>query len=152
MDEKRSAWERLQIIHAKGRPTIKDYIPQIFTDWYEMHGDRLFGDDRIVLVSDSMEAAGMPDGDYSLGGQAVRKTGNKAVLADGTIAGSVTDLYHCMLKAVEFGIPLESAVKAATCNPCRSIGIFDRYGSIEVGKSARFLILRQSDLSIKMVI
>ena len=49
MDEKRSAWERLQIIHAKGRPTIKDYIPQIFTDWYEMHGDRLFGDDRAII-------------------------------------------------------------------------------------------------------
>ena len=49
MDEKRSAWERLQIVHAKGRPTIKDYIPQIFTDWYEMHGDRLFGDDRAII-------------------------------------------------------------------------------------------------------
>ena len=49
MDEKRTAWERLQIIHAKGRPTIKDYIPQIFTDWYEMHGDRLFGDDRAII-------------------------------------------------------------------------------------------------------
>ena len=49
MDEKRTAWERLQIVHAKGRPTIKDYIPQIFTDWYEMHGDRLFGDDRAII-------------------------------------------------------------------------------------------------------
>ena len=43
MDDKKTAWERLQLIHTKGRPTIKDYIPQIFTDWYEMHGDRLFG-------------------------------------------------------------------------------------------------------------
>ena len=49
MDEKRTAWERLQLIHTKGRPTIKDYIPQIFTDWYEMHGDRLFGDDRAII-------------------------------------------------------------------------------------------------------
>ena len=49
MEEKRTAWERLQIIHAKGRPTIKDYIPQVFTDWYEMHGDRLFGDDRAII-------------------------------------------------------------------------------------------------------
>ena len=49
MDDKRTAWERLQLIHTKGRPTIKDYIPQIFTDWYEMHGDRLFGDDRAII-------------------------------------------------------------------------------------------------------
>ncbi|WP_295070516.1 acetyl-CoA carboxylase carboxyltransferase subunit alpha [Ruminococcus sp.] len=49
MEEKRTAWERLQLIHTKGRPTIKDYIPQVFTDWYEMHGDRLFGDDRAII-------------------------------------------------------------------------------------------------------
>ena len=49
MEDKRTAWERLQLIHTKGRPTIKDYIPQIFTDWYEMHGDRLFGDDRAII-------------------------------------------------------------------------------------------------------
>ncbi|MCR4795544.1 MULTISPECIES: acetyl-CoA carboxylase carboxyltransferase subunit alpha [Ruminococcus] len=49
MEDKRTAWERLQLIHTKGRPTIKDYIPQVFTDWYEMHGDRLFGDDRAII-------------------------------------------------------------------------------------------------------
>lgn len=49
MDEKKNAWERLQLVHAKGRPTIRDYIPLIFTDWYEMHGDRLFGDDKAII-------------------------------------------------------------------------------------------------------
>ena len=49
MDEKKTAWERLQIIHAKGRPTIRDYIPFIFTDFYELHGDRLFGDDKAII-------------------------------------------------------------------------------------------------------
>ena len=49
MDDKKTAWERLQLIHTKGRPTIKDYIPQVFIDWYEMHGDRLFGDDRAII-------------------------------------------------------------------------------------------------------
>ncbi|HEZ7985768.1 MAG TPA: acetyl-CoA carboxylase carboxyltransferase subunit alpha [Ruminococcus sp.] len=49
MDEKKTAWERLQLVHAKGRPTIRDYIPLIFTDWYEMHGDRLFGDDKAII-------------------------------------------------------------------------------------------------------
>jgi len=49
MDEKKTAWERLQLIHTKGRPTIRDYIPLIFTDFYEMHGDRLCGDDKAII-------------------------------------------------------------------------------------------------------
>ena len=49
MEEKKTAWERLQIIHTKGRPTIRDYIPLIFTDFYEMHGDRLCGDDKAII-------------------------------------------------------------------------------------------------------
>ena len=49
MDEKKTAWERLQLIHTKGRPTIRDYIPLIFTDFYEMHGDRLYGDDKAII-------------------------------------------------------------------------------------------------------
>lgn len=113
---------------------------------------KLFGDGRVALISDSMEATGMPDGRYTLGGQSVTKCGNRATLSDGTLAGSVTDLYGCMLKAVEIGIPLESAVRAATIVPCRSIGADGRYGSIEVGKAAHFLILDTRDLSIKKVI
>lgn len=49
MDNNKSAWERIQLVHAKGRPTINDYLPLIFTDFYEMHGDRLFGDDRAIM-------------------------------------------------------------------------------------------------------
>ncbi|MCR5754430.1 MAG: N-acetylglucosamine-6-phosphate deacetylase [Acetatifactor sp.] len=113
---------------------------------------KLFGDDRVVLISDSMEACGMPDGTYSLGGLEVHVTGNRATLADGTIAGSATPLYKCLLTAVSMGIPLESAVKAATINPCRSIGIDHKYGSIAPNKKAHFLILDQKDLSIKAVI
>lgn len=108
--------------------------------------------DRLVLISDSMEATGMADGKYHLGGQRVNVTGNKAILDDGTIAGSVTSLYKCMLKAVDLGIPLESAVAAATINPCRSIGIDSDRGSIEKGKKAHFVLLDKNDLSIKRVI
>ncbi|MDE5582891.1 MAG: acetyl-CoA carboxylase carboxyltransferase subunit alpha [Ruminococcus sp.] len=49
MDEKKSAWEKIQLVHTKGRPTINDYIPLVFTDFYEMHGDRLFGDDKAIM-------------------------------------------------------------------------------------------------------
>ena len=48
MEEKKSAWERLQLVHTKGRPTIKDYMPLVFTDYYELHGDRLCGDDKAI--------------------------------------------------------------------------------------------------------
>ena len=64
---------------------------------------------RVILISDTMRAAGMPDGDYTLGGQAVKVKGKYATLADGTMAGSVTDLMSCMKTAVSFGIPLADA-------------------------------------------
>lgn len=48
-NENKSAYERLELIRHKGRPTVNDYIPLIFTDFYEMHGDRLFGDDAAVI-------------------------------------------------------------------------------------------------------
>ncbi len=113
---------------------------------------RLFGDERMLLISDSMEETGKPEGEYELGGQRVHVRGNRAELDDGTIAGSVTPLYRCMLNAVDMGIPLESAVKAATINPCRSIGIDHDYGSISVSKKAHFLLLDRGDLRIRNVI
>lgn len=45
----RNAWERIQIVHGKERPTIHDYIPQLFDDFFELHGDRGFGDDGAIL-------------------------------------------------------------------------------------------------------
>lgn len=106
---------------------------------------------RIVLISDSMRAAGMSDGTYTLGGQQVRVRGKLATLSDGTIAGSVTNLYDCMRTAVSFGIPLEEAVAAATINPAKSIGIDDQVGAIAVGKWADVLLVDQ-DLRLIRVI
>ena len=114
---------------------------------------KMFGDDRIVLISDSMEACGLEDGQYSLGGQEVTVKGNLAILTElGNIAGSVTNLMKCMKKAVkEMGIPLESAVKCATKNPAKAIGIYDKYGSLEEGKQADVVLL-DKDLEIKYII
>ena len=105
---------------------------------------KMFGPKRVILVSDTMRAAGMPDGDYTLGGQAVTVKGKLATLADGTIAGSVTNLMNCMRTAVSFGIPLEDAVWAAAVNPARAIGIFSRMGSLEPGKRANVVVLDQN--------
>lgn len=95
---------------------------------------------RIVLISDTMRAAGMEDGVYELGGQQVRVNGKLATLENGTIAGSVTNVYDGMRTAVSFGIPLEEAVAAATMNPARSIGIYDEAGSLTPGKRADVLL------------
>ena len=95
---------------------------------------------RICLISDSLRCCGMPDGRYTLAGQEVSLEGGIARLADGTIAGSATNLYDCMLLAIAFGIPREEAVAAATILPAREIGAEEELGSIEAGKRADFVV------------
>ena len=114
---------------------------------------KIFGDDRIILISDSMMATGLDDGDYSLGGQAVKVVGNLATLKDGTIAGSATNLMDCLRTAVlKMGIPMESAVKCAAVNTTKCVGIYDKYGSITPGKKADVVLLKKEDLALKQVI
>ena len=114
---------------------------------------KIFGDDRIILISDTMRATGLEDGDYTLGGQYVKVTGNLATLKDGTIAGSVTNLMDCLRTAdLKMGIPLESAVKCAAVNPAKRVGIYDSCGSISAGKNADVVLLDKKDLSLKQVI
>ncbi len=113
---------------------------------------KIFGDDRIIFISDSMRAAGLADGQYDLGGQNVTVKGNLAVLEDGTIAGSVTNLMDCVRTAVhDMGIPFASAVKCAAVNPAKAVGIYDAYGSLTPGKFANIVIL-DKNLDIKTVL
>ena len=101
---------------------------------------KLFGAERMVLISDALRCCGMPDGEYELGGQQVFLAENVAKLADGTLAGSATNLYDCMRNAVRFGIPKEDAIRAASYNPARQIRALDRVGSIADGKLADFVV------------
>ena len=102
----------------------------------------MFGAERMILISDSMRATGLDDGEYTLGGQPVSVKGNLATLHDGTIAGSATNLMDCMRYVVkEAGLSLETAVMCAASNPAKEIGIFDEAGSIAVGKRADFVLL-----------
>ena len=115
---------------------------------------RIFGADKVILISDSMEATGLLDGDYQLGGQGVTVKGRKAVLTKdpGVIAGSVTNLFDCMKNCVlNMGIPLEDAVLAATENPAESIGVEKDYGKIAVGNYGNLLLL-DKDLQIKNIV
>ena len=95
---------------------------------------------RICLISDALRCCGMPDGQYTLGGQDVFLKNSVARLADGTIAGSATNLYDCMRKAVEFGIPKEQAILSATLVPARELGREAETGSITPGKLADFVV------------
>lgn len=93
----------------------------------------------------------MPDGQYDLGGQTVTVAGGRATIGTGSLAGSFTVLADCFRRAVKYGIPLEAALKAATINPARSVGLDHIVGSITIGKQADILILN-TDLSLKNVI
>ena len=98
--------------------------------------------DRALVISDSMRANGMPEGEpFDLGGQMVTVREGKATLADGTIAGSVSNLHQEVKNLVHFGIPLEQAVKAASLIPARSIGLEEEIGSIAPGKRADLVVL-----------
>lgn len=113
----------------------------------------MMGADRMILISDSMRATGMPDGQYTLGGLDVKVVGKRATLvSDGAIAGSATNLADCMRTVVkEMQIPLETAVACATINPAKSLGIDDQYGSIKAGKKADIVLLKEN-LDLQMVI
>lgn len=112
---------------------------------------RIFGKERIALISDSMMATGLSDGEYALGGQKVYVKGKKATLADGTVAGSVSNLLDCVRVCVkEMGIPLEQAVWSAAVTPAKVLGIFDEYGSITPGKIAH-LVLLNKELEVEQV-
>ena len=135
-----------------------EVMPELIADGVHIHPSMVrllfaaFGADRVILISDSMMATGLDDGEYSLGGQDVTVRGNVATLRSGTIAGSATDLMACVRVAVrDMGIPLDAAVRAASANPARALGLEGERGSIEVGKIADAVVLDEN-LRVRHVI
>ena len=114
---------------------------------------QLFGDNRMILISDTLRAAGLEDGTYDLGGQDVTVRGPVATIDNGALAGSVSDLMRCLTVAVrDMGIPLASAVKAASANPARALGLDAERGSIEPGKVADAVLLDKETLDVRAVV
>ena len=106
---------------------------------------------QVVLISDSLRCAGMPDGEYTLGGQPITMRDGRATLTGTqTLAGSSIHLMDALRNAVRFGIPLESAVTAATSTPARAIRQEAQYGTLAVGRSADFVLL-DGDLRLRAV-
>lgn len=134
----------------------KNVMVELISDGYHIDKHMVkfvfdsFGSDRVVLISDSLECLGMPDGDYEIAGLKCVLKENVARLLDGTIAGSSTNLYECMKKAISFGIKEEDAIKASTFNSAKHTGILDKYGTIENKKMACFVVA-DDNLSIQKV-
>lgn len=111
--------------------------PAVVRATYKMFAEKL------NLVSDSLRCAGMPDGDYELGGQPIQVRGGKATLTGtDTLAGSAISLLEGVRRAVEFGIPLADAAYAASTAPAKAVGLTD-IGAIEVGRCADLIVLNE---------
>ena len=106
---------------------------------------RLAGE-RLVLITDSMEATGCADGEYQIAGNPVTVKDGKARTHDGAIAGSTLSMWEAVCNLRDFAATtLENAIYAATMAPAREIGLEDEIGSIEVGKRADLLVLEDDD-------
>ncbi|MDF2557595.1 MAG: nagA [Bacillales bacterium] len=103
------------------------------------------GSDKAILVTDAMCAKGLRDGEYALGGQKVNVNGHEARLADGTLAGSVLLMSEAIRNVIDFTrLPLDEVVKLATANPAKLLGIYERKGSISIGKDADITVIDEN--------
>lgn len=100
---------------------------------------KLFGAKRMILISDSMRATGLSDGEYEFGGQTITVKDSVARTQSGAIAGSTSTLLCCVKKAIEFGIPENDAFRMASQTPCELLDV--KKGKIEVGYDADFVVL-----------
>lgn len=132
-----------------GAAIEKQIHVQAITDGLHLHKSivlalyKLFGPDKMCIISDAMRATGLCDGEYEFGGQPIIVKNSEARCLDGTIAGSTSTLWQCVKKATEFGIPFEDAVKMATETPAKHIGA-DSKGRIAEGYDADIIILDDS--------
>ncbi|KAB1924676.1 N-acetylglucosamine-6-phosphate deacetylase [Micromonospora noduli] len=136
-------------------PTV---ICELVADGVHLHDGMLTfvtataGPDRAALITDAMAAAGMPDGEYELGGQAVTVADGVARLArDGAIAGSTLTMDAALRHAVNAGIPIADAARMVATTPARAIGLGDRLGALQVGLRADLVVL-DDDLNVVRVL
>ena len=120
--------------------------PQVVKLLYNMKGD------RTVLITDSMEATGCPDGEYSIAGLPVTVKDGKARTHEGAIAGSTLSLIDGVKNFCEFaGVRFEDALYCATASPAIMVGAYESVGSLDVGKRANMLVL-DGDYNVEQVI
>ena len=132
---------------AVGAALDSDAYVELICDGIHLHPAfvrlvaKVKGYDRICLITDAISAAGLPDGHFTLGDLPVVVRQGIARLSDGTLAGSTLTMNRAVKNFMEFtGCSLPEAVRCATLNPARLLGIEDRKGSLEVGKDADLVI------------
>lgn len=136
-----------------GAALLENVTTELIADTFHVHKGlfeliaRIKGD-KLVLISDCTRAGGMPDGEYTLGGQPIFVNGVQCLLEDGTIAGSVLKLNDAVKNFRDnTDLPFWKIVAAASLNPATAIGVSDRKGSLEAGKDAD-IIITDSDFNI----
>lgn len=103
------------------------------------------GADNIIIITDSMRAKGLEDGEYDLGGQMVIKKGKECRIDTGSLAGSVAEMDFCVRNMQDFtNAPMQELVKMASSNTAKHLQVFDRKGSLTVGKDADIVIVNDN--------
>ena len=139
-----------------GAAVTSDAYAQVICDGIHIHPAmiqvlwRTFGTSRMILISDSMSATGMPDGTYDLGGQEITVRDGIARTQDGALAGSTSTLYDCVRQAIRFGIPAEDAFRMASATPAALLGL--NKGTIAVGYDADFILTDENHALVKAMI
>lgn len=131
---------------------------EIIADGHHVHpaflrmAYRLFGPERLILISDDTPISGCGDGSFCMDGRVSVVRDGVCRLPDGTINGNVQPLLTCVLRAEQFGIPLTDAVRMASETPAKKLGIYNETGSIAPGKSADLFVLdKQNRVRLTMV-
>jgi N-acetylglucosamine-6-phosphate deacetylase len=139
--------------------TSDDVSAELIADMVHVHPGamklllRCLGSERVVAITDAMAGAGLAEGVYELVGHRVIVKDGQATLEDGTLAGSIATMNTCVANLVKHvSLSLSEAIKMASLNPARAIGVADCLGSIEVGKVASLIVIDESiNVSMAMV-
>ncbi|MBR4099379.1 MAG: N-acetylglucosamine-6-phosphate deacetylase [Clostridia bacterium] len=141
-----------------GAALLRDVYTELICDTFHVHKGlfeliaKIKGD-KLVLITDCTRAGGMPDGEYTLGGQKIIVNGIECLLEDGTIAGSVLKLNNAVKNVYNnTDMPLWTVVAAASLNPAKAIGVDDRKGSLDAGKDADIIITDRDFNIMKTII
>ncbi len=138
-----------------GAAVKKQIYIQVISDGLHLHGAmvytlyRLFGPDKMILISDSMHATGYADGTYDFGGQPIVVKDGVARTQDGKLAGSTSTLWRCVKLSAAFGIPFADAVAMATRTPAALLGL--NKGRIAVGLDADLIVI-DSQMQVEMTV
>lgn len=141
-----------------GTAFLEDIYAELIADTIHVHKHmfemiyKLKGANRLILITDAMRGAGMPEGRYDLGGQEVIIKDGRCLLLNGVLAGSVLKLNDAVRHFTEnTTVGLENVLPLATLTPATYIGLEDRKGSLEVGKDADIVFLDQELKVLKTI-